>query len=147
MPLMEWNDALVLDEGVIDGTHREFVDLLNRLYDAPDSELLRVLDEFIAHSEAHFGQEQRWMEDLEFPPLSCHVGEHEGVMEIAREVRRRAADALAVEARDARVMSDQMCGDPARPVLRARQQFPRVAGKQRDDGTGFGHRADRFHLR
>ena len=91
MPLMEWNDALVLDEGVIDGTHREFVDLLNRLYDAPDSELLRVLDEFIAHSEAHFGQEQRWMEDLEFPPLSCHVGEHEGVMEIAREVRRRAA--------------------------------------------------------
>jgi len=28
---------------------------------------------------------------LEFPPLTCHVGEHEGVLEIAREVRRRAA--------------------------------------------------------
>ena len=32
------------------------------------------------------------MEELEFPPLSCHVGEHEGVLEIAREVRRRAAE-------------------------------------------------------
>ena len=91
MPLIEWNDALVLDEGVIDDTHREFVDLLNRMYDAPDGELLSILDEFIAHSEAHFGQEQRWMQELDFPPMICHVGEHEGVMEIAREVRRRAA--------------------------------------------------------
>lgn len=32
------------------------------------------------------------MEELAFPPLACHVREHEGVLEIAREVRRRAAD-------------------------------------------------------
>ena len=91
MPLIEWNETLVLDEGVIDDTHKEFVDLLNRMYDAPDEKLLPILDEFIAHTEAHFAQEQRWMEELAFPPLSCHVGEHEGVMEIAREVRRRTA--------------------------------------------------------
>ncbi len=92
MPLMEWSDALVLDEGVIDDTHKEFVDLLNRMYDAPDDQLLAILDEFIAHTEAHFAQEQRWMEELAFPPLACHTGEHEGVMEITREVRRRTAD-------------------------------------------------------
>ena len=91
MPLIEWDEALVLDGGVIDDTHKEFVDLLNRMHEAPDGELLDILDQFIAHSEAHFGQEQRWMEELEFPPLSCHVREHEGVMEIVREVRRRAA--------------------------------------------------------
>ena len=91
MALMEWNDALVLDEGIIDETHREFVELLNRMYEAGDDELLAVLDEFIAHTEAHFGQEQRWMEEMKFPPLSCHVSEHEGVLEIANEVRRRAA--------------------------------------------------------
>jgi hemerythrin-like metal-binding protein len=91
MPLIEWDEALVLDGGVIDDTHKEFVDLLNRMHEAPDDELLDILDQFIAHSEAHFGQEQRWMEELEFPPLSCHVREHEGVMEIVREVRRRAA--------------------------------------------------------
>lgn len=92
MPLMEWSNELVLDDGVIDDTHKEFVDLLNRMYDAPDDQLLTILDEFIAHTEAHFAQEQRWMEELAFPPLSCHANEHAGVMEITREVRRRTAD-------------------------------------------------------
>lgn len=95
MPLMQWNDALVLDGGIIDETHKEFVELLNRMFEAPDENMLEILDEFIAHTEAHFAQEQRWMEELDFPPLSCHVGEHEGVLEITREVRRRAAEGEA----------------------------------------------------
>jgi len=91
MPVMEWNDALVLDRGVMDDTHREFVALLNRLAEAPDQELLGVLDEFIAHTEAHFGQERQWMEKMAFPPTQCHVNEHDGVLQIAHEVRKRAA--------------------------------------------------------
>lgn len=91
MPVMEWNDALVLDQGVMDDTHREFIDLLNRLADAPPEEALAVLDQFIAHTEAHFAHEQKWMEDMAFPPLACHVREHEGVLEISREVRNRIA--------------------------------------------------------
>jgi hemerythrin-like metal-binding protein len=88
---MEWDDNLVLDQGVMDNTHREFIGLLNRLADAPDAQMLAVLDEFIAHTEAHFAQEQRWMEHISFPPAECHVREHDGVLEIAREVRNRAA--------------------------------------------------------
>jgi len=91
MPVMEWDDTLVLDRGVMDDTHREFIALLNRLADAPDNEMLEVLDEFIKHTEAHFGQEQKWMEAMAFPPTECHVREHDGVLEIAREVRNRAA--------------------------------------------------------
>ncbi|HEX4986606.1 MAG TPA: hemerythrin domain-containing protein [Burkholderiales bacterium] len=91
MAVMEWNDALVLDHGVMDDTHREFIELLNRLADAPDGEVLDVLDVFIVHTEAHFAQEQRWMEKMAFPPLECHAREHDGVLETAREVRRRAA--------------------------------------------------------
>jgi len=92
MSVLEWSDELVLDEGVIDDTHKEFVELLNRMYDAPDDQLLSILDEFIAHTESHFAQEQRWMEELAFPPLACHATEHAGVMEITREVRQRTAD-------------------------------------------------------
>jgi hemerythrin-like metal-binding protein len=91
VPVMEWDDNLVLDRGVMDDTHREFIGLLNRLADAPDDETLAVLDEFIAHTEAHFAHEQRWMEQMSFPPIECHVREHDGVLEIAREVRSRAA--------------------------------------------------------
>jgi hemerythrin len=31
------------------------------------------------------------MQELEFPPLSCHTDEHNSIMEVAREVRKRAA--------------------------------------------------------
>lgn len=91
MPVMEWNESLMLDRGPMDETHEEFVELLNRLADAPDEKMLAVLDEFIVHTEEHFAQEQRWMEQMAYPPLTCHVREHDGVLETAREVRRRVA--------------------------------------------------------
>jgi hemerythrin len=103
MPVMEWNESLVLDRGVMDETHAEFVELLNRMADAPEDRMVAVIDEFIAHSIAHFAQEQRWMEQMAFPPLHCHAGEHDGVLEISREVRRRAA---AGETRFGRVLAE-----------------------------------------
>ena len=75
----------------MDDTHREFVELLNRLGDTGERELLARLDAFILHTEAHFGQEEKWMEAMQFPPLACHRAEHEGVLETMREVRKRVA--------------------------------------------------------
>jgi hemerythrin-like metal-binding protein len=53
--------------------------------------MLAAIDDFIAHTEAHFGQEEQWMDAIEFPPRGCHRGEHEKVLETAREVRNRVA--------------------------------------------------------
>jgi hemerythrin len=91
MPLIEWSEELVLGQPAMDDTHREFVALLNCLGAAGEGELLARLDEFIAHTEAHFGQEETWMEAMQFPPLHCHRAEHDGVLEIMREVRARIA--------------------------------------------------------
>jgi hemerythrin-like metal-binding protein len=91
MSLLAWSDALHLGQPVMDETHREFVELLNRLGLAGEADLLARLDEFIAHTKAHFGQEEAWMEAMQFPPLGCHRTEHEGVLEIMREVRNRIA--------------------------------------------------------
>lgn len=91
MALLEWSDALRLGEAAMDDTHREFVELLNGLGAAAEGELLARLDAFIAHTEAHFGQEERWMEAMNFPPLACHRTEHRGVLEVMREVRNRVA--------------------------------------------------------
>ena len=91
-PLLEWSGDFVLGESTMDETHREFVDLLNRVGAASDDDLPVALDNFIAHTEAHFGQEDRWMQATAFPPLHCHQGEHANVLEIMREVRKRVAD-------------------------------------------------------
>lgn len=76
----------------MDETHREFVDLLNSVAAASEEELLASLDRFITHTEAHFGEEERWMREIAFPPLHCHQGEHANVLEVIREVRKRVAD-------------------------------------------------------
>ena len=92
MAVIEWKDQLAIDQGIMDDTHREFVDLLMRVANAPDENMASVIDEFIHHTEDHFAQEERWMESLEFPPLSCHRNEHQGVLQIAHEVRSRVAN-------------------------------------------------------
>ena len=91
MSILEWSDALHLGQPVMDETHQEFVVLLNRFGAAEEADRLARLDEFIAHTEAHFRQEETWMEAMQFPPLACHRTEHEGVLEVMREVRKRIA--------------------------------------------------------
>lgn len=90
--LLEWSADLVLGEATMDDTHREFVELLNRVGDASDEDLPGALDDFIVHTEAHFGQEDRWMQATAFPPLHCHQNEHANVLEIVREVHKRVAN-------------------------------------------------------
>jgi len=89
--VLDWNDTLSVGQDRMDETHREFVDLLNRLGEAPDDEVLACIDEFIVHTEAHFGQEQDWMGAIQFTASECHLREHDGVMEVVREVRNRVA--------------------------------------------------------
>lgn len=90
-PLLKWSSELSVDQSTMDDTHREFVDLLNRVGASSEDDLLASLDEFIKHTEAHFSQEELWMREIAFPPLGCHQGEHANVLEVVREVRRRVA--------------------------------------------------------
>ena len=91
MPVMQWNETLALDNSTMDDTHKEFVELLNRVGDAPDDTVLGLIDEFIAHTEEHFEQELKWMQSMHFPPLHCHATEHQGMLDICNEVRNRVA--------------------------------------------------------
>lgn len=89
MPAMEWTDQFELGLAKMDATHREFVDLYNVLAAAAPEARLQHLDAFIEHTEAHFGQENRWMELVSFP--GCHRAEHDRVLAVMHDVRRRLA--------------------------------------------------------
>ena len=92
MALLDWSDKFVLGVDRMDDTHREFVAQLNALHEASDEAFLPLLDKFIEHTVAHFEQEQRWMQELNFPPIHCHLNEHDGVLNIVRDVRRMVAE-------------------------------------------------------
>ena len=86
---LEWGERYQLGIARMDETHREFVEFCNALAAAgPESEnFLERFDAFIEHTAAHFDQENRWMEAVNFP--GCHREEHERVLDVAREVRER----------------------------------------------------------
>ncbi|ANJ71669.1 bacteriohemerythrin [Ralstonia insidiosa] len=91
MPVIEWSEALQLGDAATDANHAEFCALLNTVADASDADFIAALDAFIAHTEVHFGEENTWMDAAEFPPRHCHRGEHDNVLALCREVRKRAA--------------------------------------------------------
>ncbi len=84
-----WSDRLRLNYAPMDATHEEFVALCAALADPDLTTFVRRLDALISHSIDHFEQENNWMRQYEFPPAQCHLQEHEAVLDIMREVRRR----------------------------------------------------------
>ena len=85
---MEWSESLLLGQARMDDTHREFVEYYNAFANAPEDAFFERFDAFIQHTVAHFDQENRWMEKVGFP--GCHRAEHDRVLEVIREVRKRA---------------------------------------------------------
>jgi hemerythrin-like metal-binding protein len=103
---LAWSDAFVLGHGPIDDTHREFVDCVRAIQTAGDADLLAALHALEAHARRHFGDEDRWMRETDFPPRDCHIDEHGAVLRSIEQVRalaeagdpseiRRLAQALA----------------------------------------------------
>lgn len=92
MSALTWNEALALKQPRMDQTHREFVDLLCELeaaLDAGPAALLPLMNAMVAHTDAHFAQEERWMAAIGFEPENCHSYQHSHVLQVLREVRRR----------------------------------------------------------
>ena len=92
MSLIEWSDQFALGVEWMDDTHREFVQMVQSLDSAGEDGFLAQYDAFIAHTEDHFQRENEIMQQTAFPPLHCHLSEHENVLNIMRDVRRMVAD-------------------------------------------------------
>lgn len=90
-----WSDRLSLKHQLMDATHQEFVTLCAALAQTDDQvkeSFITRLDALIEHSIEHFEQENIWMRASNFPPAACHQGEHDAVLQVMQEVRRRFAE-------------------------------------------------------
>ena len=91
-PVITWDEEMVLGNAQLDAVHHEMSDLLNLLAKTPETELLAVLDECIAHTRAHFDLEEGWMARLSFPAAGCHISEHNQVFGVMQQVRDCVVD-------------------------------------------------------
>lgn len=81
-----WSDTFVLGYQPMDHTHEEFVEIVNELVHCPDDDFVAVMGKFQVHALSHFGLEDQWMRETEFPAGDCHIGEHAAVMASFEEV-------------------------------------------------------------
>jgi len=88
----EWSDNFLLGYSPMDDTHREFVERVHALLTVDDANLPEALEAFSQHAEAHFEQENRWMEKEEFPARDCHIDEHNKVLVSVREVQQKLGE-------------------------------------------------------
>jgi len=84
---LQWSDALLVGYPPMDNIHREFVETVKALLNATDADLPRRLDAFAEHARRHFGEEDRWMVETDFPASECHIDEHAAVMRSVEQVR------------------------------------------------------------
>ena len=79
----------------MDETHREFVDLVNRLGEADKQQFISLFDELLRHTQAHFDAENLLMDESGFPAAREHKDEHQRVLgDIHRFATRVAVGAV-----------------------------------------------------
>jgi len=85
MPPLQWSGALALELPAMDHTHQEFVELLAQVETAGDETLLAHWRTLVAHTDAHFGREDQWMQATRFASSNCHSMQHKVVLQVMRE--------------------------------------------------------------
>jgi len=73
----------------IDLLHEEFCDLMQALADTADGDYGGRLLDLHTHLLRHCAAEERWMRDTSFPAYEEHKHEHDMLLEVISEVRRR----------------------------------------------------------
>jgi hemerythrin len=89
---MQWSDHFLLGYPAMDRTHQDFVVCVAALQRAADADLPARLQAFADHAVAHFGQEEQWMAETDFPAAQCHADEHAAVLKSVREVQALLAE-------------------------------------------------------
>ncbi|QNN57464.1 hemerythrin [Diaphorobacter ruginosibacter] len=90
MVALQWSEEMALDLPLMDQTHQEFVELLQAVETADDASVLAAWKALVAHTDAHFAQEDRWMAATRFASGNCHSVQHKVVLQVMREGTERA---------------------------------------------------------
>lgn len=90
MTTLQWSESMGVDMAQMDATHQESVQLLQAVQGADDARLMAAWEQLLAHTEAHFAAEDRWMQATRFAAGNCHTTQHQQVLTIMRDGTERA---------------------------------------------------------
>ncbi len=81
MPLFPWKPEYSVQQTELDEHHKNLFAILNSLYEnvmnSPEvGSVLPRIDQLSAYTRFHFSAEERYMQELGFPGIMGHIGEH-----------------------------------------------------------------------
>ena len=97
---ISWSDLWLVGFKKLDDDHQGFVNIIQRMQEAPIHEIAALLDQFELFARTHFDLENRMMEDTKFPPRQCHIDEHDAVLKSVTEVQALLKEAPNPIAKD-----------------------------------------------
>lgn len=106
MGFPSWNPIYRIGVDVIDQQHQKLFDISNRFYDAwrqrvRGAALSRIFDELLEYTSYHFAEEERLMQQINYPALRQHRANHEELVELVNHYRTQLKTGTAGAARQA----------------------------------------------
>jgi hemerythrin-like metal-binding protein len=109
---LEWLETFEIGLKEIDDDHREMLRIMRAVKTAGEARdrktCIRLLDELIAFSQAHFEREEKILHDISFPSTDVHEAYHADLLERA-DVVKEACKAIRSD-RDFRDCCEEMFG-------------------------------------
>jgi hemerythrin-like metal-binding protein len=99
MTLIDPDTVLKTDNSQIDSSHAEFTQLLNQMSAANNLEFAKLFAELLTHTEQHFQEENRLMEQSGFPAQTEHKAEHQRILGELTQFKKRLDKGLVAFAR------------------------------------------------
>ena len=96
IPIFQWREAYNTNIKEMDKHHQELFQTANRLYEEINTgrnkaALAEMLDFLIHYTEEHFSQEEKLMEDYDFPEYEGHIKQHERLIFEVQQLKDKYA--------------------------------------------------------
>ncbi len=104
--LLDWDPGYRIGVEVIDRQHRQLFDIGNRFHSAwrrqtRRVELCRIFDELLEYTGYHFAEEERLMQQIDYPELTQHRSDHAQLVQQVKQYRARIRSGTADAGRQA----------------------------------------------
>ena len=106
MPLMNWNPKMSVGVQMLDADHQKLVGMVNDLYDGIQGghgkeSLGKILDELIGYTKVHFGHEEKFFAQTNYPDSAAHKKLHDDlckqVLDVQAKFKSGATATLSLE--------------------------------------------------
>ena len=102
MSMLMWSDSLSVSIAEIDEQHKGLVEMVNRVHDLLVSgesgrpQVLDVIEDMRRYSVEHFGTEERYMDQFEYPEAPAHKLKHQEFIDKVTEIESGCANGACV---------------------------------------------------